>query len=107
MEQLKKPCRITLYSDSQYVVKAFTEGWLTKWQRFGWYKDQKKKEAVKNVDLWKRLLNAAQKHEITFVWVKGHAENEFNNRCDALAVNASADRTHWQEDEGYKESEES
>ncbi len=104
LEQLKKPCRVTLYSDSQYVVKAFTEGWLVKWQRFDWHKDQKKKEPVKNTDLWKRLVAAAEKHEITFVWVKGHAENEFNNRCDVLAVNASMDKAHWQEDEGYKDS---
>ena len=104
LELVKKPCRITLYSDSQYVVKAFTEGWLEKWQRFDWHKDAKKKESVKNKDLWVRLLEAAKPHTISYVWVKGHAENDWNNRCDQLAVTASMDRVNWKIDEGYTES---
>ena len=98
LEALKVPCRITLYSDSQYLVNAMTKGWLAKWQRQGWYKDAKKKEKAKNVDLWKRLLAAMKPHEVTFRWVKGHAENPYNNRCDELAVEAALDTTHLMED---------
>ena len=89
LEALKVPCRITLYSDSQYLVNAMTKGWLEKWQRQGWYKDAKKKEKAKNVDLWKRLLKAAEQHKITFTWVKGHDGHPENERCDKLATTAA------------------
>ena len=77
LEALKKPCSVTLYSDSKYVVDAFKKGWKTAG-----------KSPVKNVDLWKRLLAAKEKHEVEFIWVKGHAGHEYNERCDALAVAA-------------------
>lgn len=86
LEALKRPCQVTLYSDSQYLINAMTKGWLEKWRNNNWMRN--KKEKAKNIDLWKRLLAAAQPHQITWVWVKGHADNEMNNRCDQLAVKA-------------------
>ncbi|MEG6616228.1 ribonuclease HI [Peptococcaceae bacterium 1198_IL3148] len=86
LESLKRPCQVTLYSDSQYLVNAMTKGWLDKWQRNNWMRN--KSERAKNVDLWKRLLAAANRHQVEWVWVKGHASNEMNNRCDQLAVSA-------------------
>ena len=86
LEALKKPCQITLFSDSQYLVNAFRQGWLEKWKRNDWYRDVKKKEKAKNVDLWKRLLDAASKHMVYFTWIKGHNEHPYNERCDRLAV---------------------
>lgn len=83
LEALKEPCRVELYSDSQYVVNAVNEGWLTAWQKRGW---KRKDGEVKNIDLWITLVPLLETHEVSFNWVKGHAENEFNNRCDALAV---------------------
>ena len=75
-----------VYSDSQYVVKAVLEGWLRDWVRKGFRAG--KKNEVKNIDLWKELLPLLDTHEVRFHWVKGHAENELNNRCDRLAVEA-------------------
>ena len=98
LEALKVPCRVTLYSDSQYLVKAFQEHWVDKWRRNDWYRDKQKKEKAKNVDLWQRLLTAMGPHEVSFVWVKGHAENENNNRCDELAVQAALNQEAWLED---------
>ena len=100
LEALKRPCRVELYTDSSYVANAFNQGWLAKWQRLGWVKDLKKKEPVKNRDLWERLLEAMKPHEVTYHWVKGHADNEFNNRCDELAVKAALDKEGWKEDNG-------
>ncbi len=80
---LKEACKITLYTDSSYLFNAFTEGWLISWQQNGWRTS--KKDPVENQDLWKELLNAAVPHRITWKKVKGHADNEFNNRCDVLA----------------------
>lgn len=87
LEALNRPCKVTLTSDSAYLVKAFNEGWLNNWIADGW---KRKKEPVKNVDLWKRLLAAAKQHEVTWVWVKGHAGNPLNERCDKLATSAAA-----------------
>lgn len=87
LECLTKPCRVSLYSDSQYLVKAFNEHWIDSWIQKGWKRG--KKEPVKNTDLWKRLLNAADGHEITYIWVKGHADNPLNERCDRLATGAA------------------
>lgn len=84
LEALKEPCQVTLYTDSQYVVNAMTKGWAKKWQANGWMRN--KKDPALNPDLWQRLLSLCQRHQVEFVWVKGHAENEFNNRCDQLAV---------------------
>lgn len=86
LEALKSPCTIELYTDSEYLKKAFTDGWLAKWQRNGWRNSQKK--PVANKDLWEELLRLSQTHEISWHWVRGHASNPMNNRCDELAVAA-------------------
>ena len=98
LEALKSPCDITLYSDSQYVVNAFNQHWVEGWLKRGW--KNAKKEPVKNPDLWKRLLAAKESHQMTFVWVKGHAGHPENERCDALAT-AAADGDNLIEDEGF------
>lgn len=102
LRMLRVPCDITLYSDSQYLVNAMTKGWVQKWQRFGWYKDAKHKEKAKNADLWQALLEASAIHKVEYRWVKGHAENPYNNRCDELAVAAALGETLL-EDVEYKE----
>ena len=84
LEALKEPCAVELWSDSKYVVDALDKGWAVKWRANGWKKPDKK--SALNPDLWERLLALAEKHELHCHWVKGHAENEFNNRCDAMAV---------------------
>ena len=81
---LKEPCTVELYSDSKYVVDAIDKGWLYGWQKKGWIKADKK--PVLNVDLWQQLLPELARHDVHLHWVKGHAENEKNNRCDQLAV---------------------
>lgn len=87
LEALIKPCTVELYSDSQYLVKAFNEHWIDGWIRKGWMRS--KSEPVKNVDLWKRLLKAKEPHKVSFVWVKGHAGHPQNERCDELATTAA------------------
>ncbi len=86
LEALKKPCAVTLYSDSKYVVDAFNNHWIENWIQKGW--KTAAKSPVKNVELWQRLLKAKEPHNVEFVWVKGHAGHEYNERCDTLAVNA-------------------
>ena len=81
---LKEPCTVELYSDSKYVVDAIDKGWLYGWQKKDWIKADKK--PVLNVDLWQQLLPELKRHDVRLHWVKGHAENEKNNRCDQLAV---------------------
>ncbi len=81
--QLKEPCDVTVYSDSAYAVEAFNQHWIESWKRNNW-KTADKKE-VKNRDLWNDLLIRISKHSVKFVKVKGHSDNEFNNRCDELA----------------------
>ena len=96
LETLKKTgLPITIYSDSQYVVKAIQEGWLKKWLATDF------KGGKKNKDLWKRYAELAKHHNIVFKWVKGHADNVYNNRCDELATSA-ADGHHLLIDEGYE-----
>lgn len=80
---LKYPCEVDIFSDSAYTVQAFTEGWIFAWERSGWKKADRK--PVLNDDLWKRLLELSREHRLIFHKVKGHADNEWNNRCDALA----------------------
>ena len=82
LEALKEPCAVTVYTDSQYISRAMTEGWLKKWKAAGFTK----KGGLKNAELWRALDGLLQRHEVHFQWVKGHADNEYNNRCDALAV---------------------
>ena len=84
LQALKEPCAVELWSDSRYVVDALEKGWAVSWRDHGWRKADKK--PALNVDLWEILLPLAETHTIRCHWVKGHAENEFNNRCDALAV---------------------
>ena len=81
---LKEPCAVTLYSDSKYVIDALQKGWAESWQKNGWKKADKK--PALNPDLWEQLLTLTKIHALTYHWVKGHAENPYNNRCDALAV---------------------
>lgn len=87
LEALIRPCQVELYSDSQYLVKAIEERWIDGWQKKNWMRGKNK--PVKNVDLWKRLLKAKEIHDVTFHWVKGHAGQEENERCDQLAVAAA------------------
>jgi ribonuclease HI len=87
LESLTKPCEVKLYSDSQYVVKAFNDHWLDGWIKKGWKRG--KNEPVKNIDLWKRLLAAKEQHNVTFIWVKGHDGHLQNERCDVLATTAA------------------
>ncbi len=88
LELLKRPCQVTLYTDSQYIERAVNEGWLRAWRARGW---RRKDGELKNSELWQRLDELLAAHTVTFRWVKGHAENDLNNRCDALAV-AERDR---------------
>ena len=80
---LKEPCRVTLYSDSKYLVDTFNEGWIESWRRAGW---RRGKEELKNVDLWKRLYELVASHSVEFVWVRGHDGHSYNERCDKLAT---------------------
>ncbi len=84
LEALKESCNVNLYSDSQYVVDAFNQKWIESWIANGWRTAGKKE--VKNPDLWKILVELTNKHSVTFIKVKGHADNEYNNRCDQIAV---------------------
>ncbi len=84
LEALKEPCRVELWSDSKYVVDALEKGWARSWKKKGWIKADKK--PALNPELWEQLLALADRHEMHCHWVKGHAENVFNNRCDQLAV---------------------
>ncbi|MCL1819691.1 MAG: ribonuclease HI [Oscillospiraceae bacterium] len=86
LNALKMPCEVTVYSDSQYVINAMTKGWAESWRAKGWVKSDKK--PALNADLWEKLLNLCELHRVSFIWVRGHADNEYNNRCDKLAVNA-------------------
>ena len=87
LEALKTSCNVTLYSDSKYLVDAFNLNWIDSWIKKGWKRG--KNEPVKNVDLWKRLLEAKKNHNVEFVWVKGHDGHALNERCDVLATSAA------------------
>ena len=84
LSALKEPCSVELYSDSRYVIEALEKRWAYGWRSRGWKKADKK--PALNVDLWERLLELVERHRVTYHWVKGHAENEKNNRCDEMAV---------------------
>ena len=102
LEALNRPCNVTLHSDSQYVVKAFNDHWIEGWVRRGWKTAAKK--PVKNVDLWQRLLAAKEPHQVSFVWVKGHAGNPLNECCDELATTA-ADSDELIDDIGFADAD--
>lgn len=82
LRALRETCDVTVYTDSQYISRAINEGWLDKWKKANFTK----KGGLKNAELWRELDGLLQKHSVRFVWVKGHADNEFNNRCDKMAV---------------------
>lgn len=84
LKALKEPCRVYLYSDSKYLVDSLMKGWVIAWEKRGWVKADKK--PALNADLWQELLRLDKVHEITYHWVKGHADDDYNNRCDELAV---------------------
>ena len=86
LEELKKPCSVTVISDSKYVTDAFNNHWIDSWVKKGW---RNSSGQVKNIDLWERLLAAKEPHDVKFVWVKGHAGHPENERCDKLATNAA------------------
>lgn len=86
LQALKRPCEVDLYTDSEYLQKAFTAGWLANWQRNGWKTAGKK--PVANADLWQELDALTKKHKVHWRWVRGHHEDEMNHRCDELAVAA-------------------
>ena len=86
LKLLKYPCKVKLYSDSAYVVNGFNQKWIYGWIKNGWKNSSK--EPVKNKELWQELYNLTKVHEVEFIKVKGHADNEYNNRCDELARNA-------------------
>ena len=86
LKLLKEPCDVEIYSDSAYVVNAFIQKWIYGWIKNGWKNSSK--EPVKNKELWQELYELTKTHEVEFIKVKGHADNEYNNRCDELARNA-------------------
>ena len=90
LEALSEPCQVELYSDSKYVIDAITKGWVTKWKANNWKRN--KKEKAINVDLWEKLLPLLDMHDVSFVWVKGHADNANNNHCDYLARTAITEK---------------
>lgn len=95
LEALKEKCRVTLYSDSQYLVESMKQGWVKRWQANRWKRN--KKEPALNVDLWKRLLELCAKHEVKFKWTRGHMGTPENERCDYLA-NQAATKPNLPED---------
>lgn len=86
LNMLKYPCKVKLYTDSKYVADSILKGWAKGWQQNGWKKADKK--PALNVDLWKQLLELLETHEVEIIWVKGHNDHPYNERCDKLAVAA-------------------
>ncbi len=100
LEALKWPCRVTLYSDSRYLVDTIARGWAWRWRANGWRRNRK--EYAVNADLWARLLDVCEKHEVEFAWVRGHAGHPENERCDLSSV-AAAQAQGLPADAGYEE----
>ncbi|MDQ5985345.1 MAG: Ribonuclease HI [Syntrophus sp. SKADARSKE-3] len=98
LEALKGRCRVNLYTDSQYVVNAMQKGWAKRWKAAGWMRTRK--DPAVNADLWERLLNVCEKHDVTFIWIRGHAGHDENERCDQLSK-AAAMQDVLPEDPGY------
>lgn len=99
LELLKQPYKVTLYSDSQYVVKAMMEGWVTAWKKKDWWRTNT--ERAVNIDLWTQLLPLCEMHQVEFRWVKGHAGHQENEACDRLAM-AALRQLNLPADEGYE-----
>lgn len=97
LQALKKPCNVLLHTDSEYLCKAFQQNWFAKWENNNW--ETSAGTPVKNLDLWKELCKAAEIHTVTWKWVKGHSNDEYNNRCDELAVQARLSLTNGPEEE--------
>lgn len=102
LEALNRPCEVTLYSDSRYLVDAMTRGWATRWRANDWKRNKQGDKAL-NPDLWQRLLEAVERHRVEFVWVRGHSGVADNERCDELARQA-AGRPDLPADEIYERS---
>ena len=103
LESLKEKCKVSIYSDSKYVVDAINKGWIVGWRQKGWTRG--KAGALKNADLWKRIYNAFNRHDTSWHWVKGHAGHAENERCDELATMA-ADCSDQIPDKEFEKSEE-
>ena len=99
LRSLKDRCAVKLHTDSQYVVNAIQQGWAKRWQANGWMRN--KKEKAVNPDMWAQLLELCKQHDVEFIWVRGHAGNVENERCDELAVEAARQR-NLPVDEGYR-----
>ena len=99
LEALKEPCQVTIYSDSEYLVNAMMKGWARRWQKRNWMRNSKEKAL--NPDLWERLLALCETHQVTFVWLKGHAGTAENERCDQLSALAFV-RPDLPVDDGYE-----
>ena len=99
LQMLRQPCKVKLYSDSQYLVEAMLQGWAVRWKRNGWWLNNK--ERAKNSDLWEKLLALCETHQVEFCWVRGHAGNVENETCDQLSMSALR-RPNLPGDEGYK-----
>jgi len=92
LKLLKRPCKVHLYSDSSYLVNAFNLGWLVKWKKNNWLKSDK--TPVENKDLWEKLSELTQIHNVNWIKVKGHSDNEYNNKCDKLATDQIKQNTY-------------
>jgi len=99
LEALNEPCQVTLYSDSEYLVNAMTQGWALRWRANHWKRN--KREKALNVDLWEQLLALCERHQVEFVWVKGHAGLRENERCDQLSMEALKQK-NLPTDDGYE-----
>jgi len=99
LQALNRPCRVKLHTDSQYLVNAIEKGWARRWQRNGWMRN--KKDEALNPDLWAKLLPLCDRHDVEFTWVRGHAGNPDNERCDILAKEA-AEQPNLPPDEVYE-----
>ncbi len=100
LNALKKPCEVLLFTDSQYVVNGITKGWAKRWRQKGWRR--KGDLPAENADLWEKILLLCDNHKIEWVWVKGHAGNEGNERCDALATESSGNKNNQIHDTAYE-----
>lgn len=100
LKALKFPCRVTLYSDSQYVVKGIQEGWAKRWRKKGWMRNANQR--AENVDLWAILLDLCDAHDVEFKWVKGHAGHPENERCDQLAKQGAMNEENFDHDTPYE-----
>lgn len=99
LSALKEKCKVNIHSDSQYIVNAFQQGWIIKWERLGWRRS--KNDKLLNPDLWKELHALVNKHDVKFNWVRGHNNHPLNERCDKLAVEASQ-KSNLPKDEMYE-----